>query len=61
MIRVMGKVDASRLSTAQEGLSELMNDLRDFPTAIASNPSSIEQASRNINGSIKNIMRDISA
>ncbi len=43
VIRVMGKVDAARLSVSQGGLNELINDLKTFQTSISGSLFKIEQ------------------
>ncbi len=43
VIRVMGKVDAARLSGSHGGLNELINDLKTFQMAIADSLMTIEQ------------------
>lgn len=61
VIRVMGKVDAARLSQTQSGLSELMNDLRDFQSSIAQNLSDIDRNHFNMNHNLKSIIRNMEA
>ncbi len=43
VIRLMGKVDASRLSVYRSGLNELIDDLKEFQTLISNSMVMIEQ------------------
>jgi hypothetical protein len=58
VIRVMGKVESSRLKVVKDGLNELIDDLEKFQTTVSDNLKSLDQSSRftehNINRLIKN-------
>lgn len=59
MIRVMGKVDAARLSVSQGGLTGLINDLKLFQTSIAESLLKIEQFNRGIKYDTQKVISEL--
>lgn len=59
VIRVMGKVDAARLSDQQSGLSELIEDLHYFQTTVTDSLSKIEYQTAGMKGHVEGIVGQI--
>jgi len=61
VIRVIGKVDAARLTGSNGDLNELINDLRTFQTSISESLSKIEQINRHIKYDTQNAIVSLKA
>lgn len=61
IIRVMGKVDAARLSSNRSGLGELIDDLRDFQSFIVDSLSRIQKSSAVIQHGTDGVMKSLEA
>lgn len=59
VIRVMGKVDAARVSGQQNGLSELIEDLNVFQTTVTESLSRIEYQSVEMKGAVGEILSEL--